>query len=288
MYQPALLPFTSFNGQFTSLLERELDRPLTAQQVGRWAWMIGLWVTCGSVQGQRLILQLPQRIINGAGDARFCQQIIQEWRDSLQETTSSTPPPVLDSSSASPDSDVQLTGSAPHPLEVGGVDGEFGRVLTPLGLFPESKSLPWSLLTETPAIRTQLLGGIIEGGVSRITKQGGMKLRAEASSFLEQVAHLAGGLGFQAGDCVEKQHKQPPLSLTLHGEHLSTLPLSIPCKRLLRLLSLGPTSRDSTGRSPRCHGFTVQAAGVGDYFGFEVDGNKRFLLDDFVVTHNVR
>lgn len=30
----------------------------------------------------------------------------------------------------------------------------------------------------------------------------------------------------------------------------------------------------------------IENIGVGDYYGFEIDGNKRFLLGDFTVTHN--
>lgn len=33
-------------------------------------------------------------------------------------------------------------------------------------------------------------------------------------------------------------------------------------------------------------GFTVIPIGEGDYYGFEIDGNHRFLLNDFTVTHN--
>lgn len=32
--------------------------------------------------------------------------------------------------------------------------------------------------------------------------------------------------------------------------------------------------------------FTIERIGLGDYYGFEIDGNKRFLLGDFTVTHN--
>jgi superfamily II DNA or RNA helicase len=34
------------------------------------------------------------------------------------------------------------------------------------------------------------------------------------------------------------------------------------------------------------HGITVEPMGEGDYFGFEIDGNRLFLLGDFTVTHN--
>ena len=41
-------------------------------------------------------------------------------------------------------------------------------------------------------------------------------------------------------------------------------------------------------RSVQTYKFTVQALGVGDYYGFEITGNRRFLLGDFTVTHNTR
>lgn len=34
------------------------------------------------------------------------------------------------------------------------------------------------------------------------------------------------------------------------------------------------------------HGISVEPIGVGDYYGFELDGDKLFLLGDFTVTHN--
>ncbi len=35
-------------------------------------------------------------------------------------------------------------------------------------------------------------------------------------------------------------------------------------------------------------GFTVHSLGKGEYYGFEIDGDGRFLLGDFTVTHNTR
>jgi DNA polymerase III delta prime subunit len=34
------------------------------------------------------------------------------------------------------------------------------------------------------------------------------------------------------------------------------------------------------------YGFTIQEVGIGDYYGFSLDGNHRYLLGDFSVTHN--
>lgn len=54
-----------------------------------------------------------------------------------------------------------------------------------------------------------------------------------------------------------------------------------------------PTIVERKKASLRCHkkdvlvtGIKVQAIGIDEYFGFEIDGNRRFLLSDFTVTHN--
>lgn len=39
-------------------------------------------------------------------------------------------------------------------------------------------------------------------------------------------------------------------------------------------------------KNPLVCGFTIKSIGVGDYYGFEIDGDHRFMLGDFTVTHN--
>ena len=34
--------------------------------------------------------------------------------------------------------------------------------------------------------------------------------------------------------------------------------------------------------------FCIEHLGVGDYFGFTIDGNERFVLGNYIVTHNTR
>lgn len=55
--------------------------------------------------------------------------------------------------------------------------------------------------------------------------------------------------------------------------------------------SLIPTVKKRAGnrlqkKSVLRTGFRVEHIGVGDYFGWEVDGNNRYLMGDFTVTHN--
>jgi hypothetical protein len=44
--------------------------------------------------------------------------------------------------------------------------------------------------------------------------------------------------------------------------------------------------RRSLGQAAMKYAIDVQARGHGEYYGFELDGNGRFLLGDFTVTHN--
>lgn len=39
-------------------------------------------------------------------------------------------------------------------------------------------------------------------------------------------------------------------------------------------------------KDPLVTGFKIEPDGIGEYYGFELDGNRRYLLDDFTVAHN--
>ena len=58
-------------------------------------------------------------------------------------------------------------------------------------------------------------------------------------------------------------------------------------------IELIPTKVERKQAKPRAQiksvlrtGFSVRSAGEGAYYGFELDGDRRYLLDDFTITHN--
>ena len=63
----------------------------------------------------------------------------------------------------------------------------------------------------------------------------------------------------------------------ISGEGLEDIPLVLPYKR---------ASKRRRNKDCRNYAFEITPLGVDDYYGFETDGNHRFLLDDFTVTHN--
>jgi hypothetical protein len=146
--------------------------------------------------------------------------------------------------------------------------------------------LPHALLTETPLLRTHLLAGLVDGaGVLRSDDPCAVQLPSTNDAFLRQTQHLCRGLGLQAS-AVQPTASAPALfQLRIRGVDLHQLPLCLDWKR--------PAASKTTSTvepfdydDARCFAFRVQSAGSGDYFGFEVDGNRRFLLSDFTVTHN--
>jgi len=65
--------------------------------------------------------------------------------------------------------------------------------------------------------------------------------------------------------------------ISIFGEGLETVPV------LLERKKCHPRIKKTRGN---CYSFQVESLGEGDYNGFELDGNGRFLLGDFTVTHN--
>ncbi len=43
----------------------------------------------------------------------------------------------------------------------------------------------------------------------------------------------------------------------------------------------------AAAQGPHCAGFKIERVAHASYFGFQLDGNGRCLMNDFVVTHNV-
>lgn len=72
-------------------------------------------------------------------------------------------------------------------------------------------------------------------------------------------------------DCVSVYHR------VIISGHIDMIPCRVPRK---------VASPRPQHNSVSVFGFTVQPLGEGDYVGFELDGDRRFLLGNFLVTHN--
>jgi type IV secretory pathway TraG/TraD family ATPase VirD4 len=69
----------------------------------------------------------------------------------------------------------------------------------------------------------------------------------------------------------------------------SLIPCQIPTKQVRSQGHVSPhslTAQQATQPSPLVTGFTVELVGSGPYYGFACDGDQRYLMGDFTVTHN--
>jgi hypothetical protein len=138
----------------------------------------------------------------------------------------------------------------------------------------DGKFIPLIYKTASYKDRLELLAGLIDTDGS----QSGNVICFDSKSeeLVRDVMFIARSLGFAA------YYGQKMVEGTVyHRAHLSGDLHLIPC-RLTR---------------KRCHprqqikdvlrtGFTVEPAGEGDFYGFQLDGDHRYLMSDFTVTHN--
>jgi len=155
-------------------------------------------------------------------------------------------------------------------------------MLKQLGVL-NNKHIPDLLKFNDRATRLQLLAGLIDSdGTVSGTVHGS---RMEFSNVNERLARdtfwLARSLGFMA---TISKYKTAIKSIGYVGHawnvritgKLSEIPVKLPRKKGV----------DNSRRKNKCYSITVRPIGQGDYYGFTIDGNGRFLLGDFTVTHN--
>ena len=146
-----------------------------------------------------------------------------------------------------------------------------------------NKHIPYIYKTNSRSNRLKLLAGLIDtdGHVSKNT----IKITKKRKKLARDIEYLALSLGFMATfKEVQKSYKYKGetktgiyYSVCIFGSNLDEIPTVLSRKML--------KSRDKTKRVTVL-GFKVEQIGKGQYYGFELDGNGRYLLGDFTVTHN--
>jgi hypothetical protein len=127
--------------------------------------------------------------------------------------------------------------------------------------------------------RLELLAGLID--TDGYLANTFYEISSSRPSLADGIQTLAESLGFR----VSRKKKEtnfkgcPTEKINICGD-IWSIPV-----RIKRKIKKPPTP----GRGVRKHGvtgFTVSPVGVGQYVGFEVDGDHRFLLADYTITHN--
>jgi len=157
-------------------------------------------------------------------------------------------------------------------------DNTFMQALRELNLL-RNKHIPEEYLTARREVRLQVLAGIVDtdGCVSCNC----FDIVFKSKRLAEDTLYLARSLGFAAYvyPCVKTC--QTGASGTYYRIRVSGNISEVPC----RIARKHASARQQKKNALRT-GIAVARLSEGEYFGFTLDGDHRFLLGDFTVTHN--
>jgi len=158
----------------------------------------------------------------------------------------------------------------------------------------ENKHVPDAWVCDTVEVRLRLLAGIIDGDGHLDRRRNVVyELSAKDRIVSEGYKELAGSLGIKSGRIARKQceNEETGEMYTGYRIHLSgtTYDAAQYCAATYKRCLPPAGKRVLMHKDPRCVGLRIQQLeGVADYYGFAVHGgaNRRFLLSDYMITHN--
>lgn len=149
-----------------------------------------------------------------------------------------------------------------------------------------NKHIPLDYIRNDRETRLKVLAGIIDtdGTVSRNGKRIVLSQGLYHKQLIEDTKYLARTLGFQVTQSIKKTSwkykdelkKGEAYFLNISG-NIGDIPTLLPRKKCS---SERVCSEKTTGF------LKIKDIGLGEYVGFKIDGNERFIINDFTITHN--
>jgi superfamily II DNA or RNA helicase len=159
----------------------------------------------------------------------------------------------------------------------------FYKTLKELGVIG-NKHIPHIYKFNSRKVRLQVLAGLLDSDGSAI--KGGWDFCQKNETLFDDVMFLARSLGFACyKQMCEKTCTNAPggpkmgtyFRCSISGAGVEDVLCKVPRKKI--------EPREQI-KDVLNVGIKVEKLEVGEYFGFEIDGNHRFVLGDFTVTHN--
>jgi len=148
-----------------------------------------------------------------------------------------------------------------------------------------NKHVPQQYKTASRQARLGLLAGLIDTDGELRSSGGkdvsGYRYSSVIKQLSEDFAFVARSLGFAAYIHEKKKACQTGATAIAYEVEISGDVDQIPCKVKRKR---APKRRQK--KNPLYVGFDIEPIGDGEYIGIELDGDGRFLLGDFTVTHN--
>lgn len=154
-----------------------------------------------------------------------------------------------------------------------------------------NKHIPKDYLIDSRENRLKLLAGILDTDGSRDQRLGKRtyEITQKRKKLAEQIKELCLSLGFNASinpKMARMKRKDGTVyecevyRVHIHGRQLHEIPCRIERKKMPPLGSIWNV------KDPSVYGFTVEYDREDWYYGFNITGNRLYLLADYTVTHN--
>uniref|UniRef100_A0A6C0DIQ3 DOD-type homing endonuclease domain-containing protein n=1 Tax=viral metagenome TaxID=1070528 RepID=A0A6C0DIQ3_9ZZZZ len=173
-----------------------------------------------------------------------------------------------------------------YHYSIKGVNSEknfFLTTLKDLNLL-NNKHIPMIYKCNSRENRLKLLAGLIDSD-GCLCNNGGFEFTQKNEAMMNDVIYLARSLGFSCYKACKKtswthngvKNYGTAWRININGKGLENVPTLIPRKQ--------SSSRQQI-KDVLVTGISVEYVGEDDYYGFTLDGNCRYLIGDFTVTHN--
>ena len=155
------------------------------------------------------------------------------------------------------------------------------KILRKLDLF-DNKHIPKDYLINSTSYRLELLAGLLDSGGHYDKACKGFEITQKNRELSQDIKFLCDSLGFRTSIKKKKAtiksigYECDVYRVRIFGD-IDKIPTKIKRKQALPW-----TAKRSWNQT----GIKVEYDKVDDYYGFEIDGNRLFLLEDMTVTHN--
>lgn len=146
----------------------------------------------------------------------------------------------------------------------------------------KNKHIPKEYIKNSSQIRLQVLAGLLDSDGHLMRDSAGFEIMSKSKKLADDIVLLSRSLGFRTIiKNVQKSIKRINFTgtyckITIFGD-LSKIPTKLKRKQVI-------TSNIRV--NPLRTGVQLYEKGYDDYYGFELDGNNKYLLSDFTITHN--
>ena len=144
----------------------------------------------------------------------------------------------------------------------------------------KQKRIPRAYLLNDRQVRLKILAGLLDS--DGYLTGGCFEITTKFPGLAEDILLLARSLGFHASNRLKKSTiKETGFTGYYHRIYINGDFGEVPC-----VVKYKQSHMRRQKKNVLRTGFKIESIGVGDYYGFEIDGDRLFLLGDLTVTHN--